>query len=270
MATVDLSQIRLIRYEHDPYARDSEEEDEGEDSDFEPELDEVLIKTVDIEIVSVQAGKRVGKVRFWLAERAEIVEQAGSFVALLDDHSGEASDFAATLFTHRGHIKERIVREGKGVWGRELNEDDTVAYLQEIRIDKDFRNQGIGSWALSQILTHSDAYLEGLSPQGAQFIYSLACSLHSEWPRPASYDDPDPYAAEKEAMTVRIVGFFRRLGYRRVGTTSYFCCARWPTHPSRAVPANEDADEVERAGPFSEVDPTVVRAMEIFSRQNLV
>lgn len=58
--------------------------------------------------------------------------------------SDEVSDSATTLFTRRGHIK-RIAREGTGVWGPELNGDDTVAYLQEIRTEKDFRNQGTGS-----------------------------------------------------------------------------------------------------------------------------
>ncbi len=72
----------------------------------------------------------------------------------------EASEFAATLFNRRGHIKKRVAPDGKGVWGRELNEDALVAYLQEFRLNKDVRNQGIGGWVLGEILKHSDVYLD--------------------------------------------------------------------------------------------------------------
>lgn len=107
-----------------------------------------------------------------------------NFVALLDDHSseprtfslselrhltprtalrpaaGELSDFAATLFDGRGRIKSSVAREGEEVWGRELDADATVAYLQEFRVDKDLRSQGIGRWALGEILKHTDVYID--------------------------------------------------------------------------------------------------------------
>ncbi|GAA5992034.1 hypothetical protein JCM10908_000707 [Rhodotorula pacifica] len=263
MPTVDPNTLELVRYEHDPYERDTEEEDDYEaDEEDEPEPDEVLIRTVDVQIVDPD-GKQLGNLHFWLMDRKEIVQEVGDFVALLDDHSQEASDFGATLFDHRGKIK-RIVREGKGVWGKELNVDATVAYLQEIRIDKDFRSQGIGSWALARVLSHNRIYLDG-----AQFIFTLACALHSEWPDCTSYNEEDPYRSEKQAMSLRILGFFRRLGYRRVGTTAYFCCARSLSHPSRALPADQDAAEVEEADPYAGMDETLARAMTMLDRQGL-
>lgn len=106
-------------------------------------------QTVDISIID-QAEKQVGNARFWLIDRNDIVEEVGHFVALLDQHSrgprfllavklaafnlhllpfffaGEASDFAVTLFDGRGQVKN-VVREGKGVWGDELNADATIA-----------------------------------------------------------------------------------------------------------------------------------------------
>lgn len=144
----------------------------------------------------------------------------------------EASDFAVTLFDGRGHIKS-VVREGKGVWGSELNADAMVAYLQEIRVDKELRGQGIGSWVLRQLLTHLNVYLEvsrrsellsggwcwlifvlsNLSPakQGAQFIYTLPGTLSSEWPYSDPWASSDPYVDEKDVMYNRIVGFYRRV-----------------------------------------------------------
>lgn len=49
--------------------------------------------------------------------------------------------------------------------------------------------------------------------QGVQFVYTFPCAINSEWPRPASWSEPDPYVAEKEAVTVRLVGFYRRVSY---------------------------------------------------------
>ncbi|KWU46706.1 hypothetical protein RHOSPDRAFT_31522 [Rhodotorula sp. JG-1b] len=210
MPAVDLNGLRLLRFDHDPYERDSDEEDEYE-GNIEPEPDEVLIKT------------KLGNVRFWLM-----------------DH--EASNFAAALFNRRGHIKSKLAHEGWGVWGRELNADAVVAYLQEIRGDKEVRNQGIGSWALREILRCNVLYLDG-----AHFIYALPCDFTL-------------------SGLVRAPG----LGFRRVGTTAYFCCARTLSHLSDAVPANTDADKVEPANPFAGMDPTMARAMTVLSRQNLI
>lgn len=81
-------------------------------------------------------------------------------VQYLPPTAGELSDFAATLFDGRGQIKNHVAREGKGVWGRELNAATTVAYLQELRVEKEFRSKGIGRWALSEILKHTDEHLD--------------------------------------------------------------------------------------------------------------
>lgn len=61
-----------------------------------------------------------------------------------------------------------------------------------------------------------------------------------------------------------------QLGFRRVGTTAYFCCAHSLSHPSHAVPADQDADEVKPANPFAGMDPTMARTMTMLSRQNLL
>lgn len=128
--------------------------------------------------------------------------------------------------------------------------------------------------------------------QGAQFIYTFPATLNSEWPYPEPFASSDPYADEKNAMSDRLVQFYRRvssllsfdrcmssaqlidispaqLGFRRLGTTGYFCCARALTHPSRAVPANEDAERVEPAVPFAELDPATACAMVILGPENL-
>lgn len=57
---------------------------------------------------------------------------------------------------------------------------------------------------------------------------------------------------------------------RRVGTTPYFCCARSLSHPSRAVPADEDADEVELEDFRARMDPTLGQAMTLLDRQHLI
>ncbi|KAL1722890.1 hypothetical protein EV715DRAFT_192283 [Schizophyllum commune] len=48
--------------------------------------------------------------------------------------------------------------------------------------------------------------------------------------------------AECRVLNPPIINFFRKLGFRRVGRTTYFAYSPNPSHPSRSLPASEDLD----------------------------
>lgn len=128
--------------------------------------------------------------RLHVIARKELVQAGENFVGVLDEHSGESaspndlydrrlsqsvrpnivcdwlhsagelSEFADRLFSHKGKIARGVVSEGRNVWGRELNRDGTVAYLEAICIDKAYRCQGVGAWAINQVLRDNHLYLD--------------------------------------------------------------------------------------------------------------
>jgi GNAT superfamily N-acetyltransferase len=110
-------------------------------------------------------------------------------------------------------------RAGTGVFKDELN-TGSFAYLSadnenELFLDEQYRGRGIGNWVL-------DAMKKQTSLEGVHFIF---------------------VAGEKGKNDARVLEFFRKNGFRRVGQSPYFAYALRDTkHPSRMLDATEDAE----------------------------
>ncbi|GAA6004483.1 hypothetical protein JCM10207_000747 [Rhodosporidiobolus poonsookiae] len=219
---VELSTLKLVEREERPDAPDSEL---GEDW-----VDEVAVwrargfKDVRFAIIDPTHGV-LGSLHFWLFNTIAMEEGGDVFRECLDDLTS--------------------------TWGSEVTDTGNVAYLENIRVDEELRNPGIGMWALNEIFRANEfslavcgslQFIHRLSgrPSCAQyvvlqeeidFLFTMPCILHVDWPcHDILY--PGPNRSVKLEMIERVIGFFRRAGYRRVGTTQYFCCARDPAHPS--------------------------------------
>lgn len=64
--------------------------------------------------------------------------------------AGETEHIASQVFNTKGVFKSKFLSEGTGVWGPEVDVSP-LCYLESIKIDKEFRGKGIGTWALEQI-----------------------------------------------------------------------------------------------------------------------
>ncbi|BGP52821.1 hypothetical protein JCM8202v2_000378 [Rhodotorula sphaerocarpa] len=250
---------------------DYDDYDDRDESDLDPDERYITLLYIDICGPDKEA---IGTMRLHVIARKELVQAGENFVGVLDEHSGESaspndlydrelSEFADRLFSHKGKIARGVVSEGRNVWGRELNRDATVAYLEAICIDKAYRCQGVGAWAINQVLRDNHLYLDD-----AQYLYAMPCALWSDYPeldRSNCKGTPE----ELKAASARVVRFFRKVGFRRLGTSEYFCCARSLSHPSRALPPDQDADEVTLPDLLAGLNPTARQAVTISQRQNL-
>ncbi|PRQ76848.1 hypothetical protein AAT19DRAFT_12266 [Rhodotorula toruloides] len=153
--------------------------------------------------------------------------------------SGESHRFSC-LFDRTAKLRSRFARDGTGVWGSEVTDHSEIAYLEHMRIKPEYRGQGIGAWALKELYKASD----GIRVAETDFLFVQPGALEEEFP---SHDPfaPDPHREAKLAMSDRITRFYQRNGFRRVGTTSYFCLAFDPNHPSHRIPIEQDAKFVE-------------------------
>ncbi|GAA6038982.1 hypothetical protein JCM8097_000139 [Rhodosporidiobolus ruineniae] len=258
MVPVDPSQLSLRRVETAPYQADGDDEEDYEE-DYEDE-DDRYFQTIVWEILL--GGRVVGSIKLWDVDLCAISEEGQSFFMVMDEHSGEASDFAATVFNDVDGIKERFSREGTGAWGR--GEDSqylgTLVYLEEIRIKPGFRGRGIGGWALEQIWS---GVIRDWDLVTMLYLFAYPSSLNGEFPDPPPFQE-DPYYEEKVATTARVTNFFRRADFRRIGTTPYFCRAMDDSHPSRSIPADKDADQY--TAPGEALNPGDVKLFETISR----
>ncbi|ORY79299.1 hypothetical protein BCR35DRAFT_352734 [Leucosporidium creatinivorum] len=209
---VDLNTLTLV-----PRPREVDEDEEyysDEDEEF------PWLKTLVYDIKT--PTKVVGSLTLWVVNVDDIRDE---FYGVMDEPSQECMEFAFTLFTESGDLRERFSREGTGVWGSEVDEG-VLTYLESINVDEAYRGQGIATRALQKV---SD--LPGMDPMSS-FIFT--------WPTGTSSREPVS-TEEWEQQRERLARLFRSVGYRRVGHTGFFCLAQDPRHPSRQIPAASDA-----------------------------
>lgn len=84
----------------------------------------------------------------------------------------ETHEFSC-LFTDRALLKAQFSREGTGVWGAEVTERPFIAYIEGIRVEPEYRGQGVGRWALERLLEVKDPYF------GVRTIFPSECSRSS-------------------------------------------------------------------------------------------
>ncbi|GAA5992037.1 hypothetical protein JCM10908_000708 [Rhodotorula pacifica] len=208
MPRIELSGCTLVRDPYDPWyvdPADRDPDDDGElDWEYEPEPHEIFIEDTHIDIHD-QRGVKIGAIRVFLVDRAAIAVSQFSFSELMDEHSQEACEFAESVFDSRGRLRSDVRQQGTRIWGKELDRDATVAYLHEICVERRYRNQGAGKWAIKKLMNECDRYLNG-----ARYLYTFPCALNSEW---ADGYEPRPSQATRHAMraaTVRLKRFYRQ------------------------------------------------------------
>ncbi|KAL6307177.1 hypothetical protein BKA93DRAFT_718300, partial [Sparassis latifolia] len=170
----------------------------------------------------------------------------GSFLEVMDDMSQELHEFSVALFNKFGHLKPELVEHeyhrGSGCWGREMD-NNMLVYIESVEVKPQFRNKGVGSWALRK-----------LSERFATHADFVVC-----WPTPIER------ILEKsawEAQKNKIIDFFRKNDFRRVGRTDFFAYSPNPQHPSRSLAATDDVAGHEYATDESEDPATEARHQE--------
>jgi len=164
-----------------------------------------------------------------------------SFFEFLQLESVELTQFAALLFDESGDLKPEYIEhehdKGSGCFGEEVN-GGRLFYLDTVHVNSEYRYQGIGLWMLEQFLQSEHVDM-------ADFVML--------WPYPADGDSQGLTSAQLNDHTRRLEVFFRKAGFRRIGRTPIFAYAKDPNHPSRKLPASEDADSdfYKRSDPMS-------------------
>ena len=167
-----------------------------------------------------------------------------------DDMAGRSIQvlriFAYTLFDRWGCLKEETwkhpIKRGSGVWGEELNQDATFFVYQRIWVDKDFLppdTARVMCEQLWQAMTAKDSKCKFafVRAQELQDTNALQPAGRPLGETENVYHNPK-WVANPER-------FLRDIGFRRVGSTDWFCLAKNPSHRSRSLAADQDYDPPE-------------------------
>ncbi|KAL0961303.1 hypothetical protein HGRIS_006262 [Hohenbuehelia grisea] len=174
------------------------------------------------------------------------------FHLMMERDSEESFIFGTTLFDRctRLHpwLRNNGFHRGSGCWGLELNHGGII-YVQDINVQSDLRNQGIGSWTLQQLFS---------SILGAKdHVYC--------WPSPT---ESHP-AGDHQTLFKQLLSFFRQNGFRRIGLTQFFAYSPKNNHPSRLIPPTNDIDPEETNGIIAPQASSAFEHFTVWTRQTL-
>jgi len=155
--------------------------------------------------------------------------------------------FSMGVFNKSGRIKPSLYKPGSpergtGVWGPEIN-NGTLAYIEEIYVNSSCRRQGLGRWAIENLLKcdllvvckSNDLFGSILtSLKHCPFFFLMA----GVWSAGSPFSGPDPdFESKKQVVT----SFWHSVGFRRIAGTSFFGYARDSNHPMRSLRVEDDA-----------------------------
>ncbi|KAI9641250.1 hypothetical protein NHQ30_010050 [Ciborinia camelliae] len=126
------------------------------------------------------------------------------------------------------------VLRGWGVWDAELNQGNFLV-IQTTEVSEAYRRRGVGATMVRRLL---------------RTVNNVEVRWVFTWPTRVPSDDvatPRHSMEEKD----RAVAFWRKMGFRRIGTSDWFCYAMDPNHPSRYLAAEDDfssGDELSSEG----------------------
>ncbi|TCD67051.1 hypothetical protein EIP91_000613 [Steccherinum ochraceum] len=140
----------------------------------------------------------------------------------------EMGKFAWTLFDRHALLRPEFIQNewlrGTGCFGAELNRGDFI-YVENIYVEQEYRNRGLGSWALKQLM--DSAYASKRS-----FVILLPGLTGENGPSAMLSDD------RRDELLGKSRAFFSKV---RIGRTPYVAYSKNPEHPSRQLAAADDA-----------------------------
>ncbi|KAF8200037.1 hypothetical protein K438DRAFT_676713 [Mycena galopus ATCC 62051] len=216
--TADWKQHKQICKLHHPSSPQSGihfllEYDEGWSSDDYRENPFCALRTLEVQIRHHAEGAKpvvIGFLKIQIIDLRKARGFEGGFFGALDEMSKELVQLALH-FDARGYLKPT-----SGCWQREEFENEKfLVYLQEISITNAWRGKGVGTWLLPRLFNL-------MALREIRHIFA--------WPTEITADN----IGNRE----RIIKMFRKVGFRRIGNSPFFCLAKDPEHPSHRTEDN--------------------------------
>lgn len=152
-----------------------------------------------------------------------------AFIARRNTPSPVFSNHLQSIFEENNRLQPSLLvdaeEKGSGIWGAELDTGDCM-FIDNIGVLDWWEGLGIGK-------KMANIALEKAQKLGISWVFTF----------PHSWDH-----RERRARRGRLdlaVGYWRSLGFRRVGVLTDFCYSVDPAHPSRSMAPEDDFDPFE-------------------------
>lgn len=175
----------------------------------------------------------------------------GSFAEVMEGPSEGTAKMALDLFDRYGRLRpeflEHPFKKGSGIWGDELGSGNLLL-LDEVTVNEAYRREGIVTKLVETVIqacrVRPDVFFALVHPG------VLSTKANKQIARLHEQVNMDS-AAEREAfndlvqhinttLEVKATKFWRSVGFRRVGSSSWFALTSDASHPAHTLPAEKD------------------------------
>jgi len=151
----------------------------------------------------------------------------------MEEPNIETASFAFDLFDRYGRLRNELkthpVRKGSGKWNEELDNGDLLL-LEKVEVDAEYRKRGLGKMMV-------EALLEKARQKSTSFFTIAWATLLQVGPLDEQLRRLKGVERDKvwDCEEGKVVGFFRSLGFRRIGSSPWFAFAEDINHPARLL-----------------------------------
>ena len=227
---------------------DDDETDHDDEMDEDDEDDEEFkwLKSINIRIKANEAADspEVGFCKARLINRDWI---RANFHRDMEEASDHTSTVGFGLFNRWGCLKSEYmthpVKKGTGVWGPELNKG-RFALIEYFEVKEEYQRKGYGKELFERAWTEA----QNLAKKAfcdCNFAIIFASVLNSQdlgyqAMRLPFTEQEHFYQKAYQEKQDALEGFWRAMGFRRIGSSEFFCFAKNPDHPSRSLLPQDD------------------------------
>ncbi|KAK8050971.1 hypothetical protein PG993_002356 [Apiospora rasikravindrae] len=172
-----------------------------------------------------------------------------SFWQDMEEPSQGTRDLAFGLFDRYGRVSRKYTdpgfRQGSGVWGCELDHGE-ILFFEKLAVDSRCRRRGVGTQLVQAVLDNIRANIG----QNGYIVMVWPGILTQEVARRDGDEAKRVYLATSRR-------FWRSLGFRRIGTSSWFAFTDDEGHPSRSLDVSEEWDPPQDTGFYTAISEPV-------------
>lgn len=185
----------------------------------------------------VSQHKHIG---YWVGKLIRRSKMRNTFYDEMEEPSRDTCLLAFDLFDRYGCLrpeyKNHPIRKGSGIWKEELDDGDFLL-IEEIKIDEEYRQRGLGSRVVNAMLDKTEEKTRG--------FFAIT------WPTVFCTDKLRHEVKDKTETEREIIlkpydkvakAFWRSLGFRRIGSSYWFALASDPGHRCHSLPVSDDYD----------------------------
>ena len=219
--------------ERDTY-RHMSEDDSDLGSEYEPWLEQMDGK-ITLKTSADSEPKRIGYCDGWLIRRNSVT----SFYDDMEEHTRDTAELAFDLFDRYGRLREEFkeypIKKGSGIWQKEIDRGDLLLF-QRLSIQKPYRRRGLGRRVVN-------ALLERTRRKSRRFFAFVSPGYLTREVIEEVEDLPDEEAKIVRERDIKIaLTFWRSLGFRRVGSSSWLALSSKKDHPCYELSSSNDYD----------------------------